>query len=398
MHPAELIQAALRADLDAVAVCDHNSVDNAAAVCRAGTAVGIPVIPGVEITSEEEVHILGLLPDMEAALTLQSRILRALPGRNDPRVFGMQVIANENAEVLGFNEHLLSGATTLSVDAVVDAIHQVNGLAVASHVDRERFGIIGQLGMIPPDLPLDALEVSQRMPLPAARAAYAAHGKYPLLCASDAHDPKDVGRAASWLYLEAPTLSELRQAFSEHGGRMVLGGGKPMEDLALHILDIVQNSVGAGATRIEITLLEDLAADQLVFEVIDNGSGMDQATLARLTDPFFTTRTTRRVGMGLPLLAEAARAADGKLDIDSSLGKGSSVRATFRYSHIDRAPVGDIETTLMVLFAGHSDLEISFRHVVGARSYKLDSREWAVQGLTALRQAIRSGEASLKSM
>jgi hypothetical protein len=281
---------------------------------------------------------------------------------------------------------------------VVDAIHQVNGLAVASHVDRERFGIIGQLGMIPPDLPLDALEVSQRMPLPAARAAYAAHGKYPLLCASDAHDPKDVGRAASWLYLEAPTLSELRQAFSEHGGRMVLGGGKPMEDLALHILDIVQNSVGAGATRIEITLLEDLAADQLVFEVIDNGSGMDQATLARLTDPFFTTRTTRRVGMGLPLLAEAARAADGKLDIDSSLGKGSSVRATFRYSHIDRAPVGDIETTLMVLFAGHSDLEISFRHVVGARSYKLDSREWAVQGLTALRQAIRSGEASLKSM
>ena len=107
------------------------------------------------------------------------------------------MIANEFAEVLGFNEHLLSGATTLNLDRVVAAIHDVDGLAIASHVDREGFGIIGQLGFIPPGLPLDAIEVSQRTPLPSARASFAPKGEYSILCASDAHEPKDVARAAT---------------------------------------------------------------------------------------------------------------------------------------------------------------------------------------------------------
>ena len=179
MHPAALVDAAVRAGLDIVAVCDHNSAENAGAVQRAGISAGLAVIPGMEITSAEEVHILGLLPDLEAAMALQSKIYRSLPGRNDENTFGMQVIANEFAEVLGFNDHLLSGATTLSLEDVVDAIHDVDGLAVASHVDREGFGIIGQLGFIPPGLALDAIEVSQRMPMPLARAAFAPKGEYP---------------------------------------------------------------------------------------------------------------------------------------------------------------------------------------------------------------------------
>ena len=150
MHPSAIVDAAVRAGLDAIAVCDHNSAENAAAVQRAGNAAGLAVIPGMEITSSEEVHILGLLPDIAAAMELQSKVYRSLPGRNDENAFGMQVIANEFAEVLGFKEHLLSGATTLNLDRVVAAIHDVDGLAVASHVDREGFGIIGQLGFIPP--------------------------------------------------------------------------------------------------------------------------------------------------------------------------------------------------------------------------------------------------------
>ena len=90
-------------------------------------------------------------------------------GKNHENAFGMQVIANEHAEVLGFNEHLLSGATTLNLDSIVAAIHDLGGLAVASHVDREGFGLIGQLGFIPQGLPLDAIEVSRRTPLPLAR-------------------------------------------------------------------------------------------------------------------------------------------------------------------------------------------------------------------------------------
>ncbi len=405
MHPAALVEAAVRAGLDCVAVCDHNSAENAGAVQRAGNSAGMAVIPGMEITSAEEVHILGLLPDLEAAMALQSKIYKALPGKNDEKTFGMQVIANEFAEVLGFNEHLLSGATTLSLDSVVAAIHGVDGLAVASHVDREGFGIFGQLGFIPPGLALDALEVSQRMPMPLARATYAPKGEYPILCASDAHDPKDVARAATFLLMEDATLPELRRALAGEGGRSILGGGRPMEDLALHILDIAQNGLEAGADRIEIEILENLREDGLTIRVRDNGRGMDSDTAMKVTDPFFTTRTTRRVGMGLPMMAAAAKAAGGKLTIDSKPGQGTTVTATFRHGHIDRAPLGDLEATLMALFAGQPDKDVFFRHRIGDRVFELDSTDFRTAeidlssplGLTILREAIRTGESGLRT-
>jgi 3',5'-nucleoside bisphosphate phosphatase len=406
MHPAALVDAAVRAGLDAVAVCDHNSAENAAAVQRAGFSSGLSVIPGMEITTSEEVHILGLLPDIEAAMALQSKIYRSLPGRNDENTFGMQVIANEFAEVLGFNEHLLAGATTLTVDSVVAAIHDVDGLAVASHVDREGFGIVGQLGFIPPALPLDAIEVSPRMPMPIARTTFAPKGEHAILCASDAHEPRDIARAATFVLMESVTLAELRRALTGEGGRTILGGGKPMEDLALHILDIAQNSIEAGAHEIEIEITEDMPGDRLIIRVRDNGRGMDPETAAKGTDPFFTTRTTRKVGMGLPLMAAASKAAGGALTIDSKAGEGTCITATFRHAHIDRAPLGDIETTLMVLMAGQSQKNILFRHRVGDEFFELDSRDFRAAdidlsspaGLAILREAIRRGESGLRSI
>jgi hypothetical protein len=132
---------------------------------------------------------------------------------------------------------------------------------------------------------------------------------------------------------------------------------------------------------------------------------MDSETLTRVTDPFFTTRKTRRVGLGLPLLAEAARATGGELSIDSKPGSGVCVRATFRHGHIDRAPLGDIETTLMVLLAGHPDLRLQFRHRVAAREFELDSGDLRAalegaelgspEGLALLRETIRRGESDL---
>ncbi len=399
MHPAALVEAALCAGLDGVAVCDHNSAENVGAVDRAARAKGLAVIPGMEITSSEEVHILGLVPNLESALALQSKVYRNLPGRNDQKAFGMQVIANEFEEVLGFNERLLAGATTLTVDAVVEAIHRVDGLAIASHVDRQGFGIIGQLGMIPPGLPLDALEVSSRTALPAARAAYAPAGEFTIVCASDAHQPKDVGKAATFALLAEPTVPELGRAFAGRDGRFILGGGRPMEDLALHVLDIAENSIEAGARSIEIDLLENPDADSLVIEVRDDGPGMTPEQLARAQDPFFTTRTTRKVGMGISLLGEAARAAGGDFAIDSKPGVGTRVRAAFQYRHLDRAPVGDIETTLLVLLAGHQELNFRFRHSIGTRVFELDSRDIPEGSLPArlskMREALRVGEAEL---
>jgi hypothetical protein len=403
MHPSAIVDAAVRTGLDSIAVCDHNSAENAGAVQRAGEAAGVAVIPGMEITSSEEVHILGLLPDLAAAMELQSKVYRSLPGRNDEKMFGKQVVANEFAEVLGFNEHLLSGATTLNLDKVVASIHDVGGLAVASHVDREGFGIIGQLGFIPPGLPLDAIEVSQRTQLPAARASFAPKREYPILCASDAHEPKDVARAATYVLMREATLGELRLALAGEGGRAILGGGRPMEDLSLHILDIAQNSLEAGAGLIEIEISENLREDLLTLRIRDNGRGMDPETLARATDPFFTTRTTRKVGMGLALLSAAAKAAGGMLKIETKPGLGTTIRATFRYRHLDRAPLGDIETTLMVLLAGQPDKDIYFRHSVENRVFEMDSRDFRAAeidpispgGLAILREAIRKGETGL---
>jgi 3',5'-nucleoside bisphosphate phosphatase len=404
MHPAALVDAAIRAGLDSIAICDHNSAENAAAVQRAGLSAGLSVIPGMEITSAEEVHILGLLPDLEAAMELQSKVYGSLPGRNDEKTFGMQVVANEFAEVLGFNDRLLAGATTLNVEQVVDAIHNVDGLAVASHVDREGFGLIGQLGFIPSGLPLDAIEVSPLMPLPLARASFAPNGERPILCASDAHEPKDVARAATFLLMEEATLAELRRALAGEGGRIILGGGRPMEDIALHILDISQNSLEAGATTIEIEIWENLREDRLIVEIRDNGHGMDVETVARATDPFFTTRTTRKVGLGLPLMATAAKATGGSFTINSKQGQGTSVIAVFQHRHIDRAPLGDLETTLMVLLAGQPDKDIFFRHRIDDRVFELDSRDFRAAdidlsspiGLTILREAIRKGESGLR--
>lgn len=177
-----------------------------------------------------------------------------------------------------------------------------------------------------------------------------------------------------------------------------------MEDLALHILDIVQNSLEAGASTIEIELWENLSEDRLVIEVRDNGRGMDPETLAKATDPFFTTRSTRKVGLGLPLLAAAARAAGGTFAINSKPGQGSYITATFRHGHIDRAPLGDIETTLMALLAGQPDKDILFSHRVEDRVFELDSRDFRAAdidlttpiGLAILREAIRKGEAGLR--
>ncbi|MHC4743363.1 MAG: ATP-binding protein [Planctomycetota bacterium] len=122
-----------------------------------------------------------------------------------------------------------------------------------------------------------------------------------------------------------------------------------MEDLSLHILDIVENSIAASAKKIEIKINEDQDKDLLTIEVSDDGNGMDEQTLKKALDPFFTTRTTRRVGLGLSLLAQAAGDSDGTFDLISQPGKGTTVRATFRLSHPDCKPMGNVEETLRVL-------------------------------------------------
>ena len=137
-----------------------------------------------------------------------------------------------------------------------------------------------------------------------------------------------------------------------------------MRELALHVLDILQNTVEAHATRVALTIDVDGAADRLTITVIDNGRGMDAATVARVTDPFYTTRTTRHVGLGLPLLAAAAERADGGLAIRSEVGTGTTVRATFRLRHPDRQPLGDMAGVLLTFLLASAAPDLHYVHTV----------------------------------
>jgi hypothetical protein len=148
-----------------------------------------------------------------------------------------------------------------------------------------------------------------------------------------------------------------------------------MLELSMHILDIAQNSLRAGATRVEIRIREDLRGDRMEIEIEDNGRGISPEMLPRVTDPFVTSRTTRQVGLGLPLLKEAAERAGGGMEIHSRVGFGTKVRASFQLDHFDRAPLGDMGETLSMLIAGNPSVDFFYEHRVDSQIYILDTRE-----------------------
>jgi signal transduction histidine kinase len=148
-----------------------------------------------------------------------------------------------------------------------------------------------------------------------------------------------------------------------------------MEDLSLHMLDIVENSLRSQARLVEILVIEDVERDLLTLEIRDDGKGMDAETCARATDPFFTTKPGHRTGLGLALLAQAAREAGGDLRVSSSVDVGTTVRATFRWSHPDRRPLGDISATLETLVVANPTVDFVCEQRRGADVLRFDTRE-----------------------
>jgi len=225
LSPRKIADAARRLELDVVGICDHNSAENARAVAVAAGRLGIRALPGLEITSREEVHLLALFDDFEAARSLQERVYASLSGENDPDIFGLQVVADAEDEVLGFNGRFLAGAADLSLSEVVDAVHSLGGLAVAAHADREGFGIVGQLGFIPGDLDLDALEFSPNMTIEAGRRTFGP--ARPLITSSDAHSLEEIGRASTTFWLDEGTAGEIGLALRGRSDRRVLSWNSP---------------------------------------------------------------------------------------------------------------------------------------------------------------------------
>jgi K+-sensing histidine kinase KdpD len=148
-----------------------------------------------------------------------------------------------------------------------------------------------------------------------------------------------------------------------------------MQDLSLHLLDVVENSLRAGAKQVEISLVEDVERDSLTLQVRDDGKGMPPEVCSRASDPFFTTKPGKRVGLGLSLLAQAARQAGGEFHVSSAPEAGTTVRATFRWGHPDRKPLGDIPATLEALVAANPDVDFIYEHRRGAQVARLDTRK-----------------------
>ena len=215
MQATAIVVQAIKVGLDMIAICDHNSAENVAAVVKAGQKEALSVIPGIEITSSEEVHILGLFGTEQDLMGVQEVVYENLPGENSEEAFGPQIIIDEWDNTIGTNNKLLIGATNLTLEDVIEIIHQWSGLAIASHVDRERFSLIGQLGFIPNGLVLDAIEISK------PGAAIKEYG-YPVLCSSDAHFLEDIGKNYSCFMVEEASFEEIARALRHELGRRII--------------------------------------------------------------------------------------------------------------------------------------------------------------------------------
>lgn len=223
MSPRGIVGRAREAGLDIIAVSDHNAAENAGAAIRAAGGTGLTVLPGMEIVSAEEVHILAVFGTMNEVRPVLEAVHRNLPDGGPKKTYVRdQVLVNEADEVTGFHPFFLMGATRLTAYDVVDLIHAHGGLAVAAHYDRGSFSVISQLGFIPPDLKFDALEVFS--PAGAAETGLPSIPPpgYPLVRFSDAHRPEEIGSRRTGFLLASPTLGEIRKALAGLDGRRIL--------------------------------------------------------------------------------------------------------------------------------------------------------------------------------
>jgi PHP family Zn ribbon phosphoesterase len=223
MTPATIVATAMERGLDMIAVCDHNTAGNVRAVQEAGEAAGggLAIFAGMELTSMEEVHVVGLFPDAAHAERVAAQVRGLLPHADADyySFFGEQPLLAADGCQRGAETAALALATPLDLNEAVALIHDGGGLAVAAHVDRKSFGVFSQLGFFPADAGFDALEISKWLPADSPRLAEFAALGLPLVGSSDAHYVEEIGTGYAELLLEQPTFAELALALAGAGGR-----------------------------------------------------------------------------------------------------------------------------------------------------------------------------------
>ncbi|MHB1414918.1 MAG: PHP domain-containing protein [Chloroflexota bacterium] len=227
MLPQAVVATAQQRGLAIIGIVDHNSAENAAAFVAAAQGTGLTVIPGLEVTSREEVHVLTLFASADEALEWQEHIYRHLPPlANDERAFGTQIVVDADDEMKVINERLLITATDLALTDIVDLVAARGGLAIPAHVDRTAFGLFGQLGFLPPDLKAPAFEVSRFADPSASALAYPSLAGKRLLQSSDAHFLAEIGVVQTVFWLEEASFAEVRLACLGLGGRGLSPSGR----------------------------------------------------------------------------------------------------------------------------------------------------------------------------
>jgi 3',5'-nucleoside bisphosphate phosphatase len=219
MIPPLIIQEALDKGIKIIAISDHNASANVPAVVKAAEGTNITVLPGIEVQTKEEVHVLCLFDTMEQLAGAQNFIDQHLPASlNDPEYFGEQFVVDETGEFVRREHQLLITSIDLSIDCVLAFVESLGGLAIPAHVDRQAFGLLANLGFIPHGVQIDAVEISRNTNASKAHERYPQIRGLPLIQSGDAHRLDEIiGANAFWI--EEPTIAELRMAFRNENGR-----------------------------------------------------------------------------------------------------------------------------------------------------------------------------------
>lgn len=222
MGPRDIVARALAQELDLIAITDHNSSANATAVFHAAQGTGLTVIPGMEISTREEIHMICLFPDLHQAMKFQDYVYSNLQdGTYDASMLGPQVICDHNENILGEDDHMLALPIKISYDRVIKETVAQGGFIYPAHIDRRANGIMRVLGFMPKDLPYNVVEVSKNIPLQEAEERYGQQGSVAVITASDAHEISQIASAVTFFRMAAPTFAELCLAMQFQDDRKV---------------------------------------------------------------------------------------------------------------------------------------------------------------------------------
>ena len=219
MIPPLIVREALDRGINLIAITDHNSSANVGAVQKAAEGRGLTVLPGMELQTREEVHLLCLFDSLEQLAAWQEQVDRHMPAiENNIEYFGEQFVVDETGDFIRRECRLLITSANLTLEEAVAGVASLRGMAVPAHVDRQAFGLIATLGFVPPDLHVDALEVTRRLHPGEARRQFPQLKGYPLIQSGDVHR-LDEYLGANLFQLAAPSVSEIKKALRSEEGR-----------------------------------------------------------------------------------------------------------------------------------------------------------------------------------